>query len=63
MLFYSFFKTMENKIVTVELKNNLLLRGQLIAVDQYLNIKLNEVEVVEKDKYPQLVCNYCNVQK
>ena len=47
---------MENKIVTVELKNNLLLRGQLIAVDQYLNIKLNEVEVVEKDKYPQLVC-------
>ena len=46
---------MENKTVTVELKNNLLLRGELVAVDQYLNIKLNDVEVVEKDKYPQLV--------
>eukprot|EP00485_Elphidium_margaritaceum_P007383 CAMPEP_0202688198 /NCGR_PEP_ID=MMETSP1385-20130828/3726_1 /ASSEMBLY_ACC=CAM_ASM_000861 /TAXON_ID=933848 /ORGANISM="Elphidium margaritaceum" /LENGTH=91 /DNA_ID=CAMNT_0049343107 /DNA_START=66 /DNA_END=341 /DNA_ORIENTATION=+ len=46
---------MENKTVTVELKNNLLLRGELVAVDQYLNIKLNDVEVVEKDKYPQLL--------
>ena len=57
-LFYSFFKTMEGKTVTVELKNNLLLKGVLNSVDQYLNVKLDNVEVIEKDKYPQLVCVY-----
>lgn len=51
---------MEGKIVTVELKNNLLLRGILVAVDQYLNIKLENVEVVEKNKYPQLVMYHMN---
>ena len=56
MLFYSFFKTLEGKQVTVELKNNLRLTGVLVAVDQYLNIKLDSVEVVDKERYPQLVC-------
>ena len=28
--------------------------GTLHSVDQYLNIKLTDVQVVEKDKYPQL---------
>ncbi len=41
--------------MTVELKNDLQIRGKLLSVDQYLNLKLGDVEVVEKDKFPQLV--------
>ena len=41
MLFYSFFKTLVGKQITVELKNDLEIRGTLVSVDQYLNIKLN----------------------
>ena len=39
----------------VELKNDLQLRGTLLSVDQYLNIKLDEAEVEESEKYPHLV--------
>lgn len=54
-LFYSFFKTLVGKEVAVELKNDVALMGVLDSVDQYLNIKLLNVAVVEGDKYPQLV--------
>ena len=55
MLFYSFFKTLVGKHVVVELKNNLCLSGTLHSVDQYLNVKLEGVSVVEDGgKYPQL---------
>jgi small nuclear ribonucleoprotein (snRNP)-like protein len=40
--------------VTVELKNDIQLRGTLKSVDQYLNIKLDEVAVVDDLKYPHL---------
>jgi U6 snRNA-associated Sm-like protein LSm2 len=43
------------KEVAVELKNDVALMGVLDSVDQYLNIKLMNVSVVEGDKYPQLV--------
>lgn len=56
MLFYSFFKTLVDKEVIVELKNDIALRGTLHSVDQYLNIKLSSVEVTESDKYPYLGC-------
>jgi small nuclear ribonucleoprotein (snRNP)-like protein len=39
----------------VELKNDVVLTGTLQSVDQYLNIKLSHVSVVNKEKYPQLV--------
>jgi len=55
MLFFSFFKTLVDKQVTVELKNNLSLRGTLHSVDQFLNIKLNNVSVVDAARYPHLV--------
>ncbi|ETP27257.1 hypothetical protein, variant 2 [Phytophthora nicotianae CJ01A1] len=55
MLFYSFFKTLVGKEVAVELKNDVALMGVLDSVDQYLNIKLLNVSVVEGDKFPQLV--------
>jgi small nuclear ribonucleoprotein (snRNP)-like protein len=41
--------------VTVELKNDIQIRGTLKSVDQYLNIKLDDIKVVEGLKYPHLV--------
>jgi len=55
MLFYSFFKTLTGQEVTVELKNDLEIRGILHSVDQYLNIKLNDVKVVDEAKHPHLM--------
>lgn len=51
----SFFKTLVDHEVTVELKNDISIRGTLKSVDQYLNIKLDDIQVVEELKYPHLV--------
>lgn len=40
--------------VTVELKNDMAVRGTLHSVDQWLNVKLEKVSVVDKEKFPQL---------
>ena len=53
-LFFSFFKTLVGKEIAVELKNDVVLTGTLHSVDQYLNIKLTNVSVVNENKYPQL---------
>jgi U6 snRNA-associated Sm-like protein LSm2 len=42
-LFYSFFKTLVGQPVTVELKNDLRISGNLVSVDQFLNIKLDDI--------------------
>lgn len=55
MLFFSFFKTLVEHEVTIELKNDILIRGTLKSVDQYLNIKLDNISVVDEVKYPHLV--------
>ncbi len=39
----------------MELKNDVALMGTLHSVDQYLNVKLLNVSIVEPEKYPQLV--------
>jgi len=63
MQFFSFFKTLIGKLVIVELKNDLALRGNLHSVDQYLNIKLTNMTVVDPKKYPHLVSvNNCFVR-
>lgn len=54
MLFFSFFKTLESKQVTIELKNDLEIKGILHSVDQYLNCKLQQVKVLNGDKHPHL---------
>lgn len=54
MIFFSFFKTLEGKPVTLELKNNLLLRGRLHSVDQFLNCKLIDIED-DEDQHPHLM--------
>lgn len=43
------------KEVTVELKNDLAIRGVLHSVDQYLNIKLENTRVVDQVKYPHMM--------
>lgn len=54
MLFFSFFKTLVGKEIAVELKNDVVLTGTLHSVDQYLNIKLTNVSVLNENRYPQL---------
>lgn len=51
----SFFKTLVDHEVTVELKNDISIKGTLKSVDQFLNIKLDDIQVVEELKYPHLV--------
>lgn len=56
MIFFSFFKTLVGKEVAVEMKNDVVLIGTLISVDQFLNAKLKNVQVVNAEKHPQLAC-------
>ncbi|KAK9767452.1 U6 snRNA-associated Sm-like protein LSm2 [Basidiobolus ranarum] len=55
MLFYSFFKTLVGQTVTVELKNDLAIIGVLVSVDQFLNIKLDNIQVVDEARYPHMI--------
>ncbi|KAJ2558615.1 hypothetical protein EV175_000709 [Coemansia sp. RSA 1933] len=55
MLFYSFFKTQVGQQVTVELKNDLAIKGTLESVDQFLNFKLKDIEVVDPERYPHML--------
>jgi len=54
MHFFSFFKTLVGATIILELKNDCALRGVLHSVDQYLNVKLTDMTVVEPEKYPHL---------
>lgn len=47
MLFFSLFKTLVDQEVTIELKNNLKLTGTIKSVDQFLNIKLDNISTPE----------------
>ncbi|USP77315.1 hypothetical protein yc1106_04589 [Curvularia clavata] len=55
MLFFSFFKTLVEHEITVELKNEVQIRGTLKSVDQYLNIKLDNAEAVDELRWPHLI--------
>lgn len=54
MIFFSFFKTLIGKEVAIELKNDVVMTGVLLSVDQYLNVKLKNVAVVNASAHPQL---------
>lgn len=54
MIFFSFFKTLVGKEVAIELKNDVVIMGVLLSVDQYLNVKLKNVHVVNSEAHPQL---------
>ena len=63
MLFFSFFKTLVGKQVAVELKNDVSMTGTLVSVDQYLNVKLSNISIVERDRFPQLCAiNNCFIR-
>ena len=53
-VFYSLFKSLVGQEVTVELKNDLCIRGTLHSVDQFLNVKLNNIKVLEEEKFPHM---------
>ena len=55
MLFYSFFKSLVGKDVVVELKNDLSICGTLHSVDQYLNIKLTDITVMDGQRFPYML--------
>lgn len=55
MIFYSFFKTLVGSEVTVELKNDLQIRGILHSVDQFLNIRLTDVKAVDAKQHPYIM--------
>ncbi|KAK3747965.1 U6 snRNA-associated Sm-like protein LSm2 [Actinia tenebrosa] len=54
MLFYSFFKSLVGKEVIVELKNDLSVHGTLDSVDQFLNLKMTDIDVTDPEKYPHM---------
>lgn len=54
MLFFSFFKTLVDQEVIVELKNDIEIKGTLRSVDQFLNLKLDNISTVNETKYPHL---------
>jgi U6 snRNA-associated Sm-like protein LSm2 len=54
MLFFSFFKTLIGQQLTIELKNGVTISGSLISVDQYLNVKLQGINVKDPTQHPQL---------
>lgn len=56
-LFYSFFKTLVGQPITVELKNDLSIKGTLVSVDQFLNIKIDDAKVTDEAKFPHMVRN------
>ncbi|PRP86032.1 hypothetical protein PROFUN_05803 [Planoprotostelium fungivorum] len=54
-LFFSFFKSLVGKEIIVELKSDLCIKGTLHSVDQYLNIKLKDISVVDSEKFPHMI--------
>uniref|UniRef100_A0A0K0F3R2 U6 snRNA-associated Sm-like protein LSm2 n=2 Tax=Strongyloides TaxID=6247 RepID=A0A0K0F3R2_STRVS len=55
MLFYSFFKSLVGREIVVELKNDISMSGVLQSVDQYLNVKLDQVQVLDPERFPHLI--------
>lgn len=39
----------------MELKNDLSIKGTLSTVDQFLNMKLLEIDVVDKETFPHMI--------
>ncbi|KAG7008948.1 hypothetical protein G7Y79_00004g015320 [Physcia stellaris] len=62
MLFFSFFKTLVDQEVIVELKNDISIKGTLKSVDQYLNIKLDDIGVLEEVRYPHLGSDHVDMR-
>ncbi|EMD32098.1 hypothetical protein CERSUDRAFT_119079 [Gelatoporia subvermispora B] len=55
MLIFSVFKTLTDQQVTVELKNDLSITGVLKSVDQFLNIRLDSIKVLDEARHPHMM--------
>lgn len=55
MLIFSVFKTLTDQRVTVELKNDLSITGVLKSVDQFLNIRLDSIKVLDEARHPHMM--------
>ncbi|KAG0151308.1 hypothetical protein CROQUDRAFT_56923 [Cronartium quercuum f. sp. fusiforme G11] len=55
MLIFSVFKTLTGQEVTVELKNDLAIQGTLASVDQFLNLKLENIKVLDQERHPHMM--------
>jgi len=55
MLIFSVFKTLTDQQVTVELKNDLCITGVLKSVDQFLNIRLDNISVLDEARHPHMM--------
>lgn len=53
-LFQSFFKTLYGQTIIIELKNNVVMKGQIESCDLYFNTKLVDIEVLNRSAFPQL---------
>ena len=49
------FKTLIGKSITIELKNDLVISGELDTIDPYLNMKLTKITVLDEVNHPQMV--------
>ncbi|THH08142.1 hypothetical protein EW145_g2901 [Phellinidium pouzarii] len=54
-LIFSLFKTLTEQTVTVELKNDLSITGVLKSVDQFLNIRLDNIKVLDEARHPHMM--------
>ena len=43
------------KTVVIELKNDMEIKGTLDSVDQFLNLKLTGIQVLNEERYPHMV--------
>lgn len=55
MDFHKQIENLEGRQITVELKNDLSIRGTLQTVDRYMNIRLVDIEVENVEQHPQLL--------
>ncbi|KAF9785340.1 U6 snRNA-associated Sm-like protein LSm2 [Thelephora terrestris] len=55
MLIFSVFKTLTDQTVIVELKNDLLITGVLKSVDQFLNIRLDNIQISDEVRHPHMI--------
>ncbi|KAF6000591.1 U6 snRNA-associated Sm-like protein LSm2 [Cyanidiococcus yangmingshanensis] len=64
MFFTAILQTLIGEEITVELKNDLCIRGRLTAVDQYLNVRLAQIHVSNPDAPLVLLLlrNTCSVR-
>ncbi|EGF98554.1 uncharacterized protein MELLADRAFT_113458 [Melampsora larici-populina 98AG31] len=53
--FQNVFKTLTGQEVTIELKNDLAIQGTLASVDQFLNLKLENIKVLDQERYPHMM--------